>query len=143
MASNKDVIKKMVDAINSGQLDEIDACVTEGFVIHDPVDGELDCEGFKGMLEKYRAAFPDMQMSDDDLVEAGDRVLHRWTIQGTHQGELQGLPATGKTVVVHGIAITRFEKDKAAEQFVEWDALGLMRQLGVFGEQPENIAVPD
>src|SRR5688572_16279759 len=138
MASNKDVVQQVIDAINSGQLDDIDASVADSYVIHDPVDGDLDRDGFKRMLEKYRAAFPDMRMSTDELTEAGDRVLYRWTLRGTHQGELQGIPATGKAVVVHGISIIRFEQDKAAEEFVEWDALGLLNQLGAVGEQPET-----
>jgi steroid delta-isomerase-like uncharacterized protein len=140
MASNKDVVNRVVDAINAGKLDDIDAAVGDGFVIHDPIDGDLDRDGFKQMLAKYRAAFPDMRMTSDELTEAGDRVLHRWTMRGTHQGELQGLPATGKAVEVHGISVIRFEQDKPVEEFVEWDALGLMRQLGVLGAQPQTSA---
>ncbi len=79
----------------------------------------------------FAAAFPDGQMTIEDLVAEGDRVVARTTFNGTHQGEMQGIPATGKAVSVSGITIFRLDNGKIAEGWLVNDNLGLMQQLGV------------
>jgi steroid delta-isomerase-like uncharacterized protein len=78
----------------------------------------------------YRAAFPDLQFTVEDIIDQDDRVVIRWSSRGTHQGELMGLAPTGKIVTVTGISIDRFADGKVAESWTNWDVLGLMRQLG-------------
>jgi steroid delta-isomerase-like uncharacterized protein len=133
-SKKKDKIREVTEAISAGRLDAFDQALADHFSIHDPVDGNLDREGFKRMIGKYRTAFPDLTMTSDEVVEAGDRVLHRWTCRGTHRGSLQGLAPTNKPVEIHGISVIRFEGDKPVEEWVEWDALGLMRQVGALPE---------
>jgi predicted ester cyclase len=58
-------------------------------------------------------------------------VVVRWTTRGTHKGELMGIPATGKPVVVTGIDIFQISSGKVVESWINWDALGMMQQLGV------------
>ena len=79
----------------------------------------------------YRAAFPDLRMSFDDQISEGDRVVTRWTGQGTHLGELNGIPATGRAAKVWGIFIHRLVAGQITETWTSFDYLGLLRQLGV------------
>jgi steroid delta-isomerase-like uncharacterized protein len=67
----------------------------------------------------------------EDVVAEGDRVVIRTTLKATHQGEFQGLPATGKTISVPGITIYRMDNGKIAEAWLVSDNLGMMQQLGV------------
>lgn len=78
-----------------------------------------------------RSAFRDLQIKLEDQFAHDDRVVSRFTILGTHKGELMGLQPTGKKISVSGISIFRFKDGKAVEEWIEEDGgLGLMRQLG-------------
>ncbi len=79
----------------------------------------------------YRSAFPDLQATVEDQVAEGDKVASRFTFRGTHRGELAGIPPTGNQVEVTGIVISRIEGGKGAEDWSNYDALGMMQQLGV------------
>lgn len=88
-------------------------------------------EGFKQFVLMYRSAFPDMHITIEDQIAEGDKVVSRWTARGTHQGELMGIPPTGKQATVTGINIERFANGKFVEEWSNFDALGLLQQLGV------------
>jgi predicted ester cyclase len=75
-------------------------------------------------------AFPDMRSSEDDLVVAGDRVAVRRTVRGTHRGGFMGIAPTGREASFGGVWLARMRDGKLVEQWVYFDALGLMRQLG-------------
>ncbi len=76
-------------------------------------------------------AMPDMRVTVEDMIAEGDKVVTRFIMQGTQRGAFMGIPATDKAVTTTNIAIMRFENGKIAENWVESDTLGMMRQLGV------------
>jgi steroid delta-isomerase-like uncharacterized protein len=78
-----------------------------------------------------RNAFPDIIYSIEELIAVEDRVISRFIVRGTHEGEYQGIPATGNKIEVSGIMMTRIENGKIVEDKEELDALGLMMQLGM------------
>ena len=82
-----------------------------------------------------RTTFPDIDVSVDDLIAEGDRVVIRWTGTGTHSGEFMGVPATGVKISVTGIAIDRIEGGKIVEHWEQFDTLGMMQQLGAIPSQ--------
>jgi steroid delta-isomerase-like uncharacterized protein len=88
-------------------------------------------EGRKMFYSAFLSAFPDIHLHIDDLLAEGDRTVLRWSAHGTHKGELMGIPATGKTVNLTGIAIDRFENGQSVEHWEIFDQLGMMQQLGV------------
>jgi predicted ester cyclase len=65
------------------------------------------------------------------MIAEGDKVVWRWRITGTHRGELNGIPPTGKPISITGIVISRFAGGKWAEDYVNWDTLGMLQQIGV------------
>ena len=79
----------------------------------------------------FRSAFPDLHVTVEDQIQENERVVTRFTIDGTHKSDLMGILATGKKFKVSGISIILFEHGKAVEEWIEEDGLGLMRQLGV------------
>jgi steroid delta-isomerase-like uncharacterized protein len=103
---------------------------TEDFVVHGATRTATlaeDLEAAKG----WRQAFPDAVCAVDQLVAEGDLVTARWTCRGTNTGVGQGLPATGKAVVVPGITIFRVRDGKLAEEWGLIDMWGMLRQLGL------------
>ena len=79
----------------------------------------------------FRAAFPDLRLEVDDIFGAGDRVVTRFRIRGTHEGEFMGIAPTGRTVEFGGIAIDVMNGDKRVAGWAELDRFGLLTQLGV------------
>jgi steroid delta-isomerase-like uncharacterized protein len=79
----------------------------------------------------FLLAFPDWHGTVDDIIVEGDKVVNRWTGHGTHQADLMGLPATGKTVTLNGITIFRVAHGKVVEEWTQADQFSLMQQLGV------------
>ena len=88
-------------------------------------------EGRKMFYSAFLAAFPDLHVHIEDTLAEGNQLVIRWSAHGTHEGELMGIPPTGKQVSVGGIAIDRFENGQSVEHWEIFDQVGLMRQLGV------------
>lgn len=107
------------------------------YVALDSNGGLRGPEGFKLIVSLTRTGFPDIHVTIDEQIAEGDKVVTRWTAEGTHRGDLWGLPPTGKRAVFTGIGISRIVDGKYAEGRVLMDSLGMMRQLGVIQETPE------
>ena len=88
-------------------------------------------EGRKIFASALLAAFPDLQVDVEDLVAEGEKLVTRYSVRGTHKGDLMGVPATGKEISITGIAIDRFENGLSVEHWEIIDQLGMMQQLGV------------
>ena len=88
-------------------------------------------EGWYQAHTMFLNAIPDMQINIEDEIGEGDKVVTRWTIEGTHQGELMGIPATGKQVSVSGISTDCIANGQVIEHWAQIDLLGLMQQIGV------------
>ena len=82
-------------------------------------------------LVPWRAAFPDLEVTIEDLVAEGDRVTACWTLRGTHRGPFLGLPPTGRRVAMAGMEHCRLADGKIVERWATVDTPGLLRQLGV------------
>jgi steroid delta-isomerase-like uncharacterized protein len=130
---NEQVAKRGFEAFNTGDLSIIDETTAENAVNHDPAQPEEahGAEGFKQVVQMYRTAFPDLHISVEECFSDGDLVCTRWASQGTNDGELMGIPPTGKHTESSGITIDRIQDGKVVESWNQWDNLGLMQQLGV------------
>jgi steroid delta-isomerase-like uncharacterized protein len=117
---------------NTGNVDAADELFSPDYVNHDPTIPEVPPgpEGVKQLARMYRRAFPDLRFTIDEMLATGDKVITRWTGQGTHRGPLRGLPPTGRRVRVTGISIHRIAGGRIVETWLNWDTLGLMEQLG-------------
>ena len=133
----KKVVRRFLEeAFNKGNLSVLDDLVAGGYVGHDPAIPQpvKGPEGVKEMVGGYRAAFSDLQITIMDQLAEGDKVATRWRAVGTHDGELWGITPTGKKTTVTGIAFDRVTDGKLIEGWDNWDALGMMRQLGAIPE---------
>jgi len=87
-------------------------------------------EGFKDFFDMLRAAFPDLTLEPVTVVADEEHVAMAYTIEGTHQGDFQGMAATGKRISVHGTEIVKFRDGKLTERWGSSDELGILTQLG-------------
>ena len=83
------------------------------------------------LIGTYQSAFGDAHWTVNEILEAGDRVITRWTGTGTHSGDLMGLAPTNRKVSVTGIMIQRVVNGKIAETYDNWDMYTMLQQLGV------------
>jgi steroid delta-isomerase-like uncharacterized protein len=129
---NVNVVRRYVEeVINQGNLDAIDELIDPGVVDHAAPPGfPTGREGAKQFAAMMRSAFPDLHLTIEDTVAEGDKVVMRSTWGGTHQADFMGIPATGRRVTVSQIDITRCADGRMVEHWGQFDALGLMQQLG-------------
>ena len=120
------------EAWNKGNLDVLDEIYTADFVGHIPGSPDIHgLEGIKTIANMFYTAFPDMQYTIEDMIAEGDKAAVRWTLTGTHKGELMGIPPTGVQVSFTGNTIIRFAGGKYVELWSSWEARGMWQQLGV------------
>ena len=90
----------------------------------------MDCAGHEQLIGAFRTAFPDLQIRVTEQVAAADRVGNHWVAQGTHRGAFQGIPATDKAVTITGHNVMHIADDRIRAIWGQFDAVGLMAQLG-------------
>ena len=125
-----DAIKEMADPKAVGQ----------GQTLH---DGLINLEEFRAFASHLQSAFPDLELTIEDTVAEGDRVVVRWQLHMTHSGPFLRYAATQKRVNVSGITILRIANGKIVAGWDKWDQLGLLEQIGavpVQSPKPDRAA---
>lgn len=131
---NKATARRFFDAWNDRDLDVFDEIIDPDSINHDPQNPFADAhgpEGIRQLVRMYLAGFSDQRFLVNEQIAEGDFVTTRWTATGTNDGEMMGMPATGKSAVVAGITINRFSDGRIVEGWACWDTLGMLQQLGV------------
>ena len=124
---NKELVYRFVERFwNNGDTTAIGELMAPDAVIHAPVN---DADQLKEFNRMMRTAFPDWHSTAEELVAEGDKVAERWTGRGTHRGEFQGIPPTGRRVEVPGVVFYRIADGKIVEFRGLFDALGMLQQL--------------
>ena len=130
-AAAKDVVRRYFAALDAQDLDAAEALLAPGYVAHVAGSPEaLDRAGMRGFAQMFFAAFPDLGHGPGEPIAEGDRVATPLTARGTHRGAFQGIAPTGRAVAMEAVNITRLAGDRIAEQWIVFDGVGLLRQLG-------------
>jgi steroid delta-isomerase-like uncharacterized protein len=142
--ANKNVVRRLFDEVwNKGYQQVADELFAQNYTHHDSSTPDVGRgpESEKKRATLYRNAFPDIRFTVEDVIAEGESVTARWSCHGTHKGELNGIAPTGKQFTISGISVARFTNGKMIEGWVNWDALGMMQQLGVVPELAKSKAV--
>ena len=140
---NKTAVRRLFDELwNKGNLQVADEIIAPTYQHHDASTPDMGKgpESEKKRVNLYRTAFHDFRLNIEDLYAEGETVVARWSCRGVHKGELNGIAPTNKQFAITGVTICRFDHGKIVEGFVNWDALGLMRQLGVVPEPVKSMS---
>ena len=125
---NKAAVRACFEEGSKGNFDAFDELVTPDYVVHpEEVRG---AEGLKAMVAGYVNALHGLRVRIDQQFTDGDYVATRYTITGTHDGDLMGIPATGRNVEFTGITISRCENGRVAEEWEITDTVALLGQVG-------------
>ena len=134
---NKAIVRRFYDEfISQGNVDTFDELASPNVIEHEDL-GDLPRtgEGVKQMFAMFRAAFPDLRGTIDDLIVEGDKVVVRATWTGSHKGEFMGIPPSDQFVTFKVIDILRIENGKIAEHWGLSDNMALMQQIGAIPSQ--------
>jgi len=97
-------------------------------------------EEFVAFAEGIRNAFPDTEVTVEDIFAIDDKVAVRWIATGTHTGNGLGVPPSGRRVRVSGITLARIVNGKVVEGWDNWDRLGMLEQIGAYA-QPDAMTL--
>lgn len=127
----KDFTRRVLEQIiNEHRMDLIPEIVADTFVFRTIPGLPLGPMAFQMSVSMYHNAFPDIQVTIDDLIAEGDKIVVRQTFRGTHQGPMGSIAPTGKHVTFSGMFIFRVENDQFVEEWALLDGLALQNQLG-------------
>jgi steroid delta-isomerase-like uncharacterized protein len=131
---NKALCRRWIEVFNQRDNAAEAAVRTPDYVAYAPASLEpapLDSDAWTQFLTGFVEGFPDLYLTVEDIAGDGDLVAQRIHFEGTHSGEFQGLPATGKKVSFDGLELNRLVDGKVAEHWVQLDALTLLQQIGL------------
>jgi steroid delta-isomerase-like uncharacterized protein len=129
---NKTIVQRYWDGKwNERRPEILDELQTPDVVYHGTSMEMKGIEEYKQVYSSYLSAFHDTQVTIEDLIAEGDKVMSRLKIRGVHKGELEGLPPTGKTFTSSFFTVFRLVDGKIAEEWEVFDELGMMMQLGM------------
>lgn len=141
--NNREISRRVFEEVwNDKNLDAIDELIANDYLHHDPQSPPVSrgAAAYKGFVTYYLSAFPDLRFTLEEELSDEDTVVTRWTATGTHNGTLYGVPGSGRQFSVTGITIARIRNGKAVESWNNWDALGLMQQLGIVSTEARGQA---
>jgi steroid delta-isomerase-like uncharacterized protein len=132
----KDLARQTWEIVNQHNPDLIEEFYPPDFVWHEP-DGDIQgYEQAKQFVSTFFKGFPDINITVEDVIAEGEKVVSRYTIRGTHQGETEEFgPPTERQMELKGITIHRFEDGKIVEEWEAYDNLSVLQQLGLVPEQ--------
>ena len=125
---NKTAVRDCFAHGSQGNYDALREIITDDYVLHP--DGVSGVAGLTEMVEGYRSTIGDLKVRIDQQFTDGDYVATRFTIFGSHAGEVMGVAPTGNPLEFTGIAISRCRDGRIVEEWELTDTLGLLRQVG-------------
>ena len=141
---NKAIARREMEELfnHTGNLDVAQEVYAPDFVGHDPTMPQ-DLHGIEAARQfaaSFRSAFPDLSCTIEEQIAEGDKVVTRWTGRGAHQGETEEMgPPTGKWMEITGISIERISEGKVVESWDNYDAMGMVQQLGHLPEAGQQV----
>jgi steroid delta-isomerase-like uncharacterized protein len=137
---NKAIVRRFWGVWEEGNIDLVDELLAPDYINHTPAtpDQPTGPEGVKGVVTMFRSAMPDLRVVIEDMIAEGDKVAVRYTLEGTHDGELFGVPPTGHRLSIKSIAVERVSDGKIRDHWRITDSLDMMQQLGVI-PAPEHV----
>jgi steroid delta-isomerase-like uncharacterized protein len=133
---NREIVRRFWGVWEEGNLGLVDELVAPDYVNHSPgmPNQPEGPEGVKAVVSMFWAGMPNLRVVIEDMIAEGDKVMMRYKIEGTHEGELFGVPPTGRRVSIESITVERVSGGKIREHWRVTNTLDMMQQLGAISE---------
>jgi steroid delta-isomerase-like uncharacterized protein len=130
-SSIKEIVEKYMHTVwNEKNVNFIDQAIDDDVRVHSLLGESNGKENLKAVTSAWLTGFPDMQVTNDIVINEGDMVSTQWHVKATHMGEFKGIQATGRPVTYKGVTVYRFSNNKIIEYWAYIDMQDLMRQIG-------------
>ena len=132
-AENKAIVRRLYEEVwNKRRLEVVNELISPSHALQGPniFGSSMGPEAYKRQVLSFLEGYPDLHWAINDTIAEKDKVVACWTISGTHEGDFMGVPATNKKVSVDGMTIHHIAGGKIMDSNINWDALGMMQQLG-------------
>jgi steroid delta-isomerase-like uncharacterized protein len=133
-ADAKAIVRRLYEEVwNNRRLEVVNEIISPSHALQGPnfFGSSIGPEAYKRQVLRFLEGYPDLHWTIEDTIAEKDKVVACWTISGTHKGDYMGVPATNKRVSVDGVTIHHIANGKIMDSYSNWDALGMMQQLGV------------
>ncbi|MCA1730005.1 MAG: ester cyclase [Actinobacteria bacterium] len=126
-------MRRYLDVFEQGNIELLDELLAPDYINHSPATPDLPTgpEGVKAVVTMFRSAIPDLRVVVDDMIAEGDKVATRYTLEGTHESELFGVPPTSRQLSIKSITVEQVSDGRIRDHWRVTDELGMMQQLGV------------
>jgi steroid delta-isomerase-like uncharacterized protein len=134
-AENKAIVRRLYEEVwNKRKLEVVKELISPSHALQGPTifGSSMGPEAYKRQVLRFLEGYPDLHWTIEDTIAEKDKVVACWTMSGTHEGHFMGVPATNKKVSVGGMTIHHIAGGKIMDSNINWDALGMMQQLGAF-----------
>lgn len=139
--SGKQLVRKLVDGLDRGRGAIGNELLAQDCTFHGDSDIARGPDGFRRAVDVLATAFPNFQLTIDDLLAEGDRVVSRITLSGIHRGPYLGIAPTGKAVRLTAALSARVAEGKIAEVWIQLDRFALLEQLGAVNPPRQSTTV--
>ena len=132
-AENKAIVRRLYEEVwNERKLEVVKELISPSHALQGPniFGSSMGPEAYKRQVLRFLEGYPDLHCTIEDTIAEKDKVVACWTMSGTHEGDFMGVPATNKKVSVDGMTIHHIAGGKIMDSNINWDALGMMQQLG-------------
>jgi steroid delta-isomerase-like uncharacterized protein len=137
LKQNLSLVEKLFDDVfTKGNLNSLSKYFNEDIIVNRPITtgAKGGIEGLKNKELQYKNGFPNKQVSIDEIFGSEEKVVVRWTTQGTHKGEFKGVAPTNRNIKMSGISVYEFDGGKISFIYQNWDRITLFEQIGVLDE---------
>ena len=135
---SKRIVREFNEGINNNDRNDLDRTLDKDYVVHNWQDTYYGREAYYTALDEFREVFPDFRVDIVEQVASDDVVVNRIRFSGTHEGEFAGIPATHKKVETTGMAMFKSEGYKISEQWIEWNVVDMLGQVGAKPMRPQD-----
>ena len=129
--NEKTMYRLVEEVINNKYLAVIDDIIHSDYVYRTPGLELRGRQALRELFTDYHTALPDLHVKIDDLVCTDNKAVLLFTLTGTHENELMGIPATGKQVNINGMTSSRFDDGQIIEEWELLDQLTMFQQLEI------------
>ena len=132
-AENKAIVRRLYEEVwNQRKLEVVNELISPSHALQGPniFSSSVGPEAYKRQVSRFLEGYPDLRWTIENTIAEEDKVVACWTISGTHKGDFMGVPATNKKISVDGMTIHHIAGGKIMDSHTNWDALGMMQQLG-------------
>ena len=132
--ANKELVRKYTETVfNEHRSERAPEFLAPDVTWHGGTLGTAaGLDNVAGLVGGFIAALPDLTATEQGMVAEGDTVAVHYVVEATHQGDVLGIPATGRRIRWDAFDVYRVSNGKIVEEWAGDDLLAVLVGMGVY-----------